>query len=162
MDNSFKIIAALVFTLLAGQVSYIPMVHAQSTIFANGFSGQTTPGIDLVPESGTDVRIHGDVNLLNNVISNLGLPKSEKDAATKDYVDEAAALSAALDARMPVAGKNYRLSIDAASFEGEYAIGVNFVGILNRDIRGTTLDYSIGSAFTTNEHMVKGSVGLSW
>lgn len=71
-------------------------------------------------------------------------------------LDEAAALSAALDFQRPLAGKRLRLGVGGGTYDDEAAVGVSLTGASDR------FDFGAGFAFSENEALGKGSVGFSF
>ena len=55
-------------------------------------------------------------------------PTEPDHAATRRYVDQSAAMAAALDTRNPEKGKNFHLQLGGATKNQENALGLNFAG----------------------------------
>ena len=94
-------------------------------------------------------------------------PTEPDHAATRRYVDQSAAMAAALDTRNPEKGKNFHLQLGGATKNQENALGLNFAGsmfLVNAPGAGGALPFSIsaGVSNSANQYMGKLSVGLSW
>ena len=94
-------------------------------------------------------------------------PTDPDHAATRRYVDQSAAMAAALDTRNPEKGKNFHLQLGGASKNQENALGLNFAGsmfLVNAPGTNEALPFSIsaGISSSADNYMGKLSVGLSW
>ena len=94
-------------------------------------------------------------------------PTEPDHAATRRYVDQSAAMAAALDTRNPEKGKNFHLQLGGASKNQENALGLNFAGsmfLVNAPGTTEALPFSIsaGVSSSADNYMGKLSVGLSW
>ena len=94
-------------------------------------------------------------------------PTEPDHAATRRYVDQSAAMAAALDTRNPEKGKNFHLQLGGATKNQENALGLNFAGsmfLVNAPGADGALPFSIsaGISNSANQYMGKLSVGLSW
>ena len=94
-------------------------------------------------------------------------PTEPDHAATRRYVDQSAAMAAALDTRNPEKGKNFHVQLGGATKNQENAIGLNFAGsmfLVNAPGTTEALPFSIsaGISNSANQYMGKLSVGLSW
>ena len=94
-------------------------------------------------------------------------PTDPDHAATRRYVDQSAAMAAALDTRNPEKGKNFHMQLGGATKNQENALGLNFAGsmfLVNAPGADGALPFSIsaGISNSANQYMGKVSVGLSW
>jgi hypothetical protein len=94
-------------------------------------------------------------------------PTEPDHAATRRYVDQSAAMAAALDTRNPEKGKNFHMQLGGATKNQENALGLNFAGsmfLVNAPGASDALPFSIsaGISNSSNQYMGKLSVGLSW
>jgi hypothetical protein len=94
-------------------------------------------------------------------------PTDPDHAATRRYVDQSAAMAAALDTRNPHRGKSFHVQLGGASKNQENAIGLNFAGsmfLVNAPGTSEALPFSIsaGVSSSADQYMGKLSVGLSW
>ena len=94
-------------------------------------------------------------------------PTEPDHAATRRYVDQSAAMAAALDTRNPEKGKNFHIQLGGATKNQENALGLNFAGsmfLVNAPGANDALPFSIsaGISNSANQYMGKLSVGLSW
>ena len=94
-------------------------------------------------------------------------PTEPDHAATRRYVDQSAAMAAALDTRNPEKGKNFHMQLGGATKNQENALGLNFSGsmfLVNAPGANDALPFSIsaGISNSANQYMGKLTVGLSW
>ena len=147
---------------------YISNSNTSSPLIYGDFStgaltlgnGGTETGAISIGTSGTRNITLGSSDA-TTVIRGLSENPSHSDEATsRAYVDSIGALAAVLDTRLPQAGKNNRISINTATIHNKNAIGVAFVGVINRSNR--LLDYSAGIASSSGQTMTKFSLGYSF
>ncbi|MDA9816195.1 hypothetical protein N9C75_03965, partial [Alphaproteobacteria bacterium] len=94
-------------------------------------------------------------------------PTEPDHAATRRYVDQSAAMAAALDTRNPEKGKNFHVQLGGATKNKENALGLNFAGsmfLVNAPGADGALPFSVsaGVSESAGQYMGKISVGLSW
>ena len=131
-----------------------------SMVFANA---ENSNGVDVMSSTIGKIQIGENTTDTTTVVGALNVqePTEDSHAATRAYVDKVGALAAVLDTRLPVGGKNNRLSLNTATIHNKVAVGISLVGIIKRD-SGRLLDYSVGFAISGSENMSKGSIGISF
>ena len=131
-----------------------------SMVFTNA---ENANGVDVMSSTIGKVQIGENITDTTTVVGELHVqePTQDSHAATKSYVDKIGALAAVLDTRLPVGGKNNRLSLNTAKIHNKVAVGVSLVGVVKRNT-GRLLDYSVGFATSGGESMSKMSLGISF
>ena len=131
-----------------------------SMVFTNA---ENADGVDVMSSTIGKIQIGNNSTDTTTVVGALNVqePTQDSHAATRAYVDKVGALAAVLDTRLPVGGKNNRLSLNTATIHNKTAIGFSLVGVVKRD-SGRLLDYSIGFAISGSESMSKGSLRFSF
>ena len=124
---------------------------------------------DVISSSSGNLTLGNTDNHVTRVRGVLSIkdPTEPDHAATRRYVDQSAAMAAALDTRNPEKGRNFHMQLGGATKNQENAIGLNFSGsmfLVNAPGANEALPFSIsaGISNSANNYMGKLSVGLSW
>ena len=124
---------------------------------------------DVISSSSGNLTLGDTDNHVTKVRGILSIqdPTEPDHAATRRYVDQSAAMAAALDTRNPEKGKNFHVQLGGATKNQENAVGLNFAGsmfLVNAPGTTEALPFSIsaGISNSANQYMGKLSVGLSW
>jgi len=135
----------------------------QNSMVFDDSSGSVGNGTDIMSSTVGKIQIGKSSSDSTTVVGELHVqnPTQDSHAASRAYVDGVGALAAALDTRLPVAGKNNRVSLNTAQIHNQNAVGLSLVGIMATD-KGQLLDYSLGLASSSSQTMSKLSVGFSF
>lgn len=139
-------------------------VHiGQNSFVFDDASGTIGNGTDIMSSSVGKLQIGKRSTDETTFVGSVNVPKPTSDthAATKKYVDSAAAIAAAMDTRLPANGLKNRLSFGYAQLHGTDASALNFVTVVEDTEVVTDLGFSLGHSNYTGT-MGRVSVGFSW